>query len=392
MQLRIYDDIVSDQMKLDHWWMTGTDGISFTDIEQFINAIPADDDNIDIYIHCCGGSIQEGWAMVDKLRATGKKITATVDGLCASMAVCLLLAASERKAYRHASLMIHNPLYLGYYSDSATAEELQKDADRLKADKEKILDFYVERTGADRQTLSDLMDAETVLDMERAKELGFIQEIIPDASAYFANRRAALNSKHHNMANEPQKGASIINALASLLGLNVKVETAADPGPVNYVLQTADGSEITIDIPDGQDPAVGDAASPDGEHAMPDGTTIVIVDGVITEIRPAEQETDDRDQQIADLQAQLEQANSTIADLQAQLDQANGQIADLQGAQPSDEDRDILARVTAAGGLDWLKEVTASDYVPKGRKTGSANTKKSIVEERLEALRNKGNN
>lgn len=382
MQLRIYDDIVSDQMKLDHWWMTGTDGISFTDIEQFINAIPADDDTIDIYIHCCGGSIQEGWAMVDKLRATGKKITATVDGLCASMAVCLLLAASERKAYRHASLMIHNPLYLGYFSESATAEELQKDADRLKADKEKILDFYVERTGADRQALSDLMDAETVMDMEKAKELGFIQEIIPDASAYFANRRAAINSKLHNMANEPQKGASIINALASLLGLNVKVETET---PANYVLQTAEGSEITIEIPEGQDPAVGDAATPDGEHAMPDGTTIVISGGVITEIRPAEPEPDDRDQQIADLQAQLEQANSTIADLQAQ-------VADLQAGQTSEEDRDILERVNAAGGVDWLKEVTASDYVPKPRKPASANTKKSQVEERLEALRNKGQN
>ena len=41
------------------------------------------------------------------------------------------------------------------------------------------------------------------------------------------------------------------------------------------------------------EPQVGDTASPDGEHVMPDGKTIIVTDGVITEIKdPDELEED----------------------------------------------------------------------------------------------------
>lgn len=377
MTLKIYDDIVPDQMKEAHWWMTGTEGVSFTDIDQFIASIPAEDDRIDILLHCCGGSISEGWAMVDKLRATGKTITATIDGQCASMAVCLLLAASERKAYRHAELLIHDPRILDYYNPDATADELQKAADQLRADREKILDFYVERTGADREVLSALMDEEKFIGMERAKELGFIQEIIPDASAMAAARRTAFNQSHNiTSMSKDSKAAGLINGLANLLGVRVNIVDE----PVNYVLATADGSEITIDIPEGQDPAVGDPASPDGEHAMPDGTTIVIADGAITEIRPAEDSDPDQSQEDVDALRQQ------IADLTAERDSLQAQVDTLTASQTSDEERDILSRVNAAGGLDWLKKATSSNYVPKPRQTKSENTL-SKTEQRLQELR-----
>ena len=374
MVLKFYSDIIPDEQKEMHWWMTGVEGVSFTDIDAFLAGVPDEDPNLDLYIHCNGGSIAEGWAIVDKLRATGKKITATIDGRCASMATCILLAASERKAYRHAELLIHNPAFMDFYVDTATAESLQKAADQLKADKDKILDFYVERTGADREVLSALMDEDKFIDMDKALELGFIQEIIPDASASTKHRRETFNTNRHMAKNTDKKG--ILTALAETLGIRVNIVDE----PVNYTLQTADGSEITIDIPEGQDPVVGDPASPDGEFEMPDGRTFVIAEGAITEIRPAEDsETDQLRQQVADLTAQN-------AQLQARVTELEGQNAALNQSQVSEADRDVLARVEAAGGLDWLKTVTSSNYKPKPKKVESQNTTTGI-EARIKVLK-----
>lgn len=58
---------------------------------------------------------------------------------------------------------------------------------------------------------------------------------------------------------------------------------------VSLDLSTADGSTLTVEREDGE-PQVGDTASPDGEHLMPDGSTIVVEGGVIAEIRDPEEE------------------------------------------------------------------------------------------------------
>ena len=92
--LKLYNPILSEATK-ECYWFCDEAGTSFKDVDEFINGIPAGDDNIELLLHCDGGEVREGWAIVDKLRSTGKKITATIEGNCASMATVVLLAASE---------------------------------------------------------------------------------------------------------------------------------------------------------------------------------------------------------------------------------------------------------------------------------------------------------
>ena len=348
----------------------GSDGVCFKDIDEFLASIASDDDTIDLRLHCEGGSVTEGWAIVDKLRASGKKITATVEGVCASMATVVLLAASERKAYPHASLLIHEP-YIPEYTlaDAYRAEDLQKMADSLNAETQKILDFYVERTGADRAELEALMKEDKFVDMERAKELGFISEILPAMSAKSRTPKAHDKWNNHqnsnNMAENKTKVAELLAALGEALGLS-------QPKAVAYELTTESGDTITIDKPEGEDPAVGDTASPDGEHKMPDGTTIVVVDGVITEIRPAEGNNDD----------ELAQANARIAELEAELANAKAEAESAKAQAKTKEEMEILNLVTIAGGKDWLAKAK-SEYKP-AKRTASTNAKKSRLQERLE--------
>lgn len=376
--LKIYNPIMGEENKEMYYWMTGAEGVCFKDVDSFVNSIPEGDSRIDIRLHCLGGSVSEGWAIVDKLRATGKTISATIEGACASMASVILLAASERKAYPHASLLIHHP-YIPEYTlaDAYNAEELQKLANELQAESDKMLDFYVERTGADRAALLAKMDSDTPFGMEEAKELGFIHDIIAPASA--SARGWGLTLKNQSM-NKKDKARKVLSDLGELLGLKAEA-----PIVEAYELTTKSGDVLTINKPEG-DPEVDDSASPDGEHVMPDDTTIVVVDGVITEIRPAEQE-EEVPAEPNPVEEELARAQERIAELEPQLAEAQAQAI-------SAEDREVLALVQRAGGKAWLTSVS-SNYEPTKREAkadASVEKRVSKASARLEELRKKQNN
>lgn len=394
--LKIYSPIVNEENKAMTLFFSGVEGVSFQDIDEFISSIPENDNLIDMRLHCAGGDVIEGWAMVDKLRATGKEIHATIEGQCASMATVLLCAAPKenRRAYPHAQILIHDP-YIPEYTlaDAYRAEDLEKIAADLRANTEKILDFYVERTGANREELAALMKDDKWIDTAEAQRLGFISEIIPPASAYAGKGAAAWPNNNQNktsMKNEKTMQAAM-KRLAALMGFNV---TPAQI--VAYELDTESGETITIDKPEGEAPAVGDNASPDGEHKMPDGTTIIIEDGIITEIRaaegqggegpkPAAEGEDEKDARIAELEAENAELKERIAELEQELEGAKSV------AKTSDEKR-ILNLVKVAGGIDWLKKVQ-SEYKPAGRgfpQSGKTETEgESKVARRLAELRAK---
>ena len=375
--LKLYNPILSEATK-ECYWFCDEAGTSFKDVDEFINGIPAGDDNIELLLHCDGGEVNEGWAIVDKLRSTGKKITATIEGNCASMATVVLLAASERRAYPHASLLIHKPYFPEYtLANAYRADDLESLAASLRDDEQKMLDFYVERTGADRAELEALMGEDKFVGMERAKELGFIQTIIPAASASAGGpnrtkaaawkQRNSITNNQNSMATKTTKSEDKSALRKALAALAVALGLEA-PQPVNYELNTESGDTITIDKPDGEDPAVGDSASPDGEHKMPDGKTIVIEDGKITEIRDAEDEGegdgggdgDDGSGNDPDSEA-LAAANARIAELETELADAR------KNAKTTDEKR-ILNLVAIAGGEAWLVKAK-SDYKPAARQT-----------------------
>ena len=91
-KLYINKDIVADRDKLESWYLTGDEGLSFPDIQYFLSWLDPADPTIDIEIHSCGGDTVEGYAIYDALRASGKEISCTVVGRCASMATIILLS------------------------------------------------------------------------------------------------------------------------------------------------------------------------------------------------------------------------------------------------------------------------------------------------------------
>lgn len=368
-KLKIYSDIVGDEEKAFLAW-NGLDAIAFADVDAFIASIPAEDEAIDLAINCRGGLTDAALAMYDALRASGKVISAEVIGECSSSATLLLLAARAdlRRAHPNARILIHNPYISGYVEGDA--KRVGAIAGELEAIRNQFLDIYVERTGASRETLAAIMDENVPMSVERAKELGFISEIIVPISA--KNKRIEMNKK------------SIWRAFGKLLGV------------YGMSLETADGKTLELQKESGE-PVVGDeVVSDDGEYLLPDGRTVVVESGVITEIRPAEEpateeaveeETAERGEETADgdaeqretdseKDAEIDRLKAEIAEKDAEIDRLRRELEDAQANAKSEADGEVLAMVETAGGLEWLKSVQSNAVVAQ-RETNTANAERA---------------
>ena len=349
-KLFINKDIASDADKM-RYWLTGEDSISFSDIQYFMDWIPADDNRIDVEIHSCGGDCTEGYAIYDALRASGKEISCKVVGTCASMATVILLAApaERRTAYEHASLCIHNP-----YADGAllkgkvTPERLESIAADLRAEKEKMLSLYVERTGQAREVLEAQMESDSWFTPGKAIELGFISSIVPAISA----KKEVINQNSIVMG-KTEKEVKVQSSLLDRLLRKCGYAKIEDVPAVALTLTTSTGEELTVEREEG-DIQVGDPASPDGEHVLEDGRTVVVQDGVITEIREPSSDED-------------------VEALKAQIEELKAENAELKKNAKTEDEISVLAEVEKAGGIDKLKRAAASKYVPAGRVSNAGN-------------------
>ena len=411
--LKIFNDIVGEEEKimLQNW--EGMDGVCYKDIDEF-NSSMADDDNvIDIRIHCRGGDCVEGWAIYDKLRRSGKKITCTVEGECSSMATIILLAAplERRFAYKNAHFCIHNPALccpeMDWYT-RLTADNLEKNIDQLKVqadnlrmEEKKMLDLYVQRTTATRSELVALMALDTYVGTQEAIEMGFISKTLSPLTA--SKTRTFTNIKSKQFTAMKKKFVKVESSKLNRLLAKAGLRRMSDLRMKAMVVTAADGSELTVDREEG-DPQVGDTASPDGEFVLDDGTVIMVEEGIITDIIPAGDgettaEGDELDEnelveEVETLTEQNEQLEERVTELEEELEAKRGARV------LSSDERVILAKVAKAGGRAWLDKVLASKstfnasnrrFVETGssarRTTGETATQRKIREQKAEAAR-----
>lgn len=107
------------------------------------DAATAGHSEVVIEINCGGGSVIDGFAIIDLLRTRNKKITTRVVGLAASMGFVLMLAGDTIEIMPNARLMAHR-VTVGAYGDADTIETL---AQMCKDYEARIVAEVVRRTG-----------------------------------------------------------------------------------------------------------------------------------------------------------------------------------------------------------------------------------------------------
>lgn len=342
---------------------------TYTDISQLLDYYP-DEEEVMLELHSCGGDTTEGWAIYDALRASGRTIHAKVVGECASMATILFLSAprERRSIAKHGKMLIHSP----YFPDAG--EVTLSNIDSLKAmleeEHNKMLDTYVERTGMDRETLETQMNNGGWFDADKAVELGFAGFIAPELSA---------NVKTKSMKKNKLKAA--FEAFVQAFSTSALTFT------------TKDGHELELEKEEG-DIEVGDAAEPDGEFELEDGRIITVKDGVVVDIKQAEEEQPE--EEIPETEAAEEPAEEApaedVEELKKQIEELKKENEELK--KQLKEQEEVVAAVDALGGKKFLaqqssKQLTIARKASEKKKAEEDNPYAAILAAKREALKKK---
>lgn len=158
----------------------------------FASELNAGSGPVTIWLNSPGGDVVAAARIYNMLLDYPGKVTVNIDGIAASAASVIAMAASTVAMSPVSMLMIHNPATLAMGDKT----ELSRALEMLESVKDSIINAYQLKTGLSRAKLSKLMDAETWMDARAAIDLGFADDLLTD-------KRAATPDKEDEESDEP---------------------------------------------------------------------------------------------------------------------------------------------------------------------------------------------
>lgn len=163
-ELMLYGDISSST-----WW---GDEVTPKQFKQELDAL-GDISHLDIYVNSGGGDVFAGQAIHSMLKRHKASKTAYVDGIAASIASVIIMAADKIVMPKNAMIMVHKSWTIA----AGNADDMRKLADDMDKVDESIVAAYEERTGKTKEEILAIMEAETWMTAQEAVDSGFADEI-----------------------------------------------------------------------------------------------------------------------------------------------------------------------------------------------------------------------
>lgn len=157
---------------IDSFW-----GIAALDFIKELNGLSAP--TINLRINSPGGDVFDARAIATALKAHPSNIVASIDGLAASAATYVALAADEVEIADGAFLMIHQSWSLAF----GNATDFRALADLLDKIDVAIVNDYAKKTGKTQDELMAWMAAETWFTAQEALDNGFVDRLMESATA-----------------------------------------------------------------------------------------------------------------------------------------------------------------------------------------------------------------
>lgn len=173
MQAPANDDAPAEIMIYDE---IGNFGIGAADFDKQLKAL-GDVKNILLRINSPGGDVFSGLAIYNTLDAHPAEITAKIDGIAASAASLIAMAADKIMAPDNAFLLIHEPYALTIGPAEAHLA-MAADLERMSAS---FAGVYAKRSGQELETVRALMKADRLMDATEASSLGYVDELLGKA-------------------------------------------------------------------------------------------------------------------------------------------------------------------------------------------------------------------
>ena len=132
--------------------------------------------HIQVLLSTYGGSVYDGLALYDAIKASKTKVDVIIGGKSMSMGTIIMLGSETRKAYRNTTFMIHEMStgFLGKIKD------MEDDLDESKRLQKVLWDIITSETKITKKQLNELYEKKKdwFITAEEALELGLITEII----------------------------------------------------------------------------------------------------------------------------------------------------------------------------------------------------------------------
>ncbi|TXR66941.1 head maturation protease, ClpP-related [Bacillus sp. AR18-7] len=147
------------------------DGISSSKVREQLKNVTAK--TINVHINSGGGDVFESIAISNLLKNHSATIVVHIDGLAASGASVIAMAADKIVMPKNTMMMIHK----AWTYAAGNAEGLRKVADRLDKIDNAVTESYTSRFVGEKSELESLLAEETWLTAEECKTFGFCDEI-----------------------------------------------------------------------------------------------------------------------------------------------------------------------------------------------------------------------
>ena len=132
--------------------------------------------HIQVLLSTYGGSVYDGLALYDAIKASKTKVDVIIGGKSMSMGTIIMLGSETRKAYRNTTFMVHEMStgFLGKIKD------MEDDLDESKRLQKVLWDIITSETKITQKQLNELYEKKKdwFITAEEALELGLITEII----------------------------------------------------------------------------------------------------------------------------------------------------------------------------------------------------------------------
>lgn len=171
-EMYIYGDIADEK-----WYDEDVTPKSIRDALSELGAVK----NLDIHINSYGGSCVAGNAIINILdnyrKKNGTSLNVYIEGIAASMGSGIASVGDKVYMASNSLFMVHKPLCMAY----GNADDLEKTIQVLQKTEDGLIQNYMRRFKGTEDELRQMLQDETWLSADEAKEWGFVDEVIGGA-------------------------------------------------------------------------------------------------------------------------------------------------------------------------------------------------------------------
>lgn len=194
--------------------------------EEFRGELNSGQGKVTVWINSPGGDCFAAAQIYNMLMEYPGTVDVHIDGIAASAASVIAMAGNHVAISPVGMMMIHNPATVSIGDE----REMKKAIEMLSEVKESIINAYELKTGLPRKQLSNMMNAESWMNAQKAVELGFADSILYDGDdegdepeGMIFSRAAVTNSLLNKLKAQVPKpdnrvDASVLNKRLDLIG------------------------------------------------------------------------------------------------------------------------------------------------------------------------------